>query len=98
MRYVLTLVFLLVLTGCFSSKITPSKQVTAAQDAVAKQEKKVDETYDELVKNEKNKRLQTSVLSQGIQYTLNQVTNPPIQVQTAKNLNERVVSIVGSPH
>jgi hypothetical protein len=29
---------------------------------------------------------------------LNQVTNPPIQVQTAKNLNERVVSIVGSPH
>ena len=98
MRYVLTLVFLLILTGCFSSKITPSKQVTTAQDAVAKQEKKVDETYDELVKNEKNKRLQTSVLSQGIQYTLNQVTNPPIQVQTAKNLNERVVSIVGSPH
>jgi PBP1b-binding outer membrane lipoprotein LpoB len=41
MRYVLTLVFLLVLTGCFSSKITPSKQVTEAQDAVAKQEKKV---------------------------------------------------------
>ena len=98
MRYVLTLVFLLILPGCFSSKITPSKQVTTAQDAVAKQEKKVDETYDELVKNEKNKRLQTSVLSQGIQYTLNQVTNPPIQVQTAKNLNERVVSIVGSPH
>ena len=54
MRYVLTLVFLLILTGCFSSKITPSKQVTTAQDAVAKQEKKVDETYDELVKNEKN--------------------------------------------
>ena len=51
MRYVLTLVFLLILTGCFSSKITPSKQVTTAQDAVAKQEKKVDETYDELVKN-----------------------------------------------
>jgi hypothetical protein len=98
MRYVLTLVFLLVLTGCFSSKIKPSKQVTEAQDAVAKQEKKVDETYDELVKNEKNKRVQASVLSQGIQYTLNQVTNPPIQVQTAKNLNERVVSIVGSPH
>ena len=46
----------------------------------------------------KNKKIQTSALAQGIQYSLNQVTNPPIQVDTAKSLNERVVSIVGSPH
>jgi len=37
-------------------------------------------------------------LAQGIQHSLNQVTNPPIQVETAKSLNERVVSIVGSPN
>jgi len=38
------------------------------------------------------------VLAQGIQYSLQQVTNTSIQVETAKNLNERVISIVGSPH
>jgi septal ring factor EnvC (AmiA/AmiB activator) len=76
----------------------PGQQVSTAQDAVAKQEKKIDQTYDDLVKNDKHKRVQTSVLAQGIQYSLQQVTNAPIQVETAKNLNERVISIVGSPH
>ena len=52
----------------------------------------------EIEKNDKGKRIQTSTLAQGIQHSLNQVTNPPIQVDTAKALNERVVSIVGSPH
>lgn len=85
------------LVGC-STTIVPSKQVTTAQDAVAKQEKKIDQTYDDLVKNDKSKRIQTSVLAQGIQYSLQQVTNTSVQVETAKNLNERVISIVGSPH
>jgi hypothetical protein len=65
---------------------------------MAKEEKKVDATILEIEKNDKGKRIQTSTLAQGIQYSLNQVTNPPIQVNTAKSLNERVVSIVGSPH
>ena len=51
-----------------------------------------------MVKNENNKRVQTSVLAQGIQHSLLQVSNPPVQVETAKVLNERVVSIVGTPH
>ena len=37
-------------------------------------------------------------IDSSLEYSLNQVTNPPIQVDTAKSLNERVVSIVGSPH
>ena len=98
MKKFLTLtVFILFLTGC-STAVIPGKQVSVAQDAIAKQEKKIDTTSDELVKNDKGKRIQTAVLAQGIQYSLQQVTNTSIQVETAKNLNERVISIVGSPH
>ena len=98
MKKFLTLtLFILFLTGC-STAVIPGKQVSVAQDAIAKQEKKIDTTSDELVKNDKGKKIQTAVLAQGIQYSLQQVTNTSIQVETAKNLNERVISIVGSPH
>lgn len=90
------IVFILLFTSC--STVRPTKQVTESQDAVDKQEKKIDKTYDDIVKNDKGKKIQTSTLAQGIQHSLSQVTNPPIQVETAKSLNERVVSIVGSPH
>ena len=88
---------LLTLTGCFST-IKPSKQIDDNQKIIAKEEKKVDNTLVDIENNDKGKKIQTSALAQGIQYSLNQVTNPPIQVDTAKSLNERVVSIVGSPH
>jgi hypothetical protein len=98
MKKFLTLtVFILFLAGC-STAVIPGKQVSVAQDAIAKQEKKIDTTSDELIKNDKGKKIQTAVLAQGIQYSLQQVTNTSIQVETAKNLNERVISIVGSPH
>ena len=96
-KFLSLIVFSLFLIGC-TTTIKPGQQVSTAQDAVAKQEKKIDQTYDDLVKNDKHKRVQTSVLAQGIQYSLQQVTNAPIQVETARNLNERVISIVGSPH
>lgn len=92
----LLLVFLF-LTGCFSA-IKPAKQINDNQKTISKEEKKVDAIIVEIEKNDKGKKIQTSTLAQGIQYSLNQVTNPPIQVDTAKSLNERVVSIVGSPH
>jgi len=99
MRSNIISIFLLVflLTGCFST-IKPAKQIDDNQKVIAKEEKKVDNTIVEIEKNDKGKKVQTSTLAQGIQYSLNQVTNPPIQVNTAKSLNERVVSIVGSPH
>ena len=87
----------LLLSGCFST-IKPAKQIDDNQKAISKEEKKVEATIVEIGKNDKGKKIQTSALAQGIQYSLNQVTNPPIQVDTAKSLNERVVSIVGSPH
>ena len=95
---IITTLFVLVLAGCISSEVKSAKQVSNAQDAVAKQEAKVDNTMVELEKVEKGKLVQTSSLSIGIQHSLNQVSNPPIQVTTAKSLNERVISIVGSPH
>jgi len=95
-KFLSPILFSFLLIGC--STVIPGKQVSTAQDAVAKQEKKIDSTSDELVKNDKGKRIQTAVLAQGIQYSLQQVTNTSIQVETAKNLNERVISIVGSPH
>lgn len=97
MKKILFLVFFLLFTGCFST-ITPTKLPDQNQKAIANEEKKVDKTLDLIDKNEKGKKVQTSTLAQGIQYSLTQVTNPPIQVETAKSLNERVVSIVGSPH
>ena len=96
-KFLSLILFALLLIGC-STAVIPGKQVSVAQDAIAKQEKKIDTTSDELVKNDKGKRIQTAVLAQGIQYSLQQVTNTSIQVETAKNLNERVISIVGSPH
>ena len=97
MKKVLFLVFFLLFTGCFST-ITPTKLPDQNQKAIANEEKKVDKTLDQIEKNEKGKKIQTSTLAQGIQHSLNQVTNPPVQVTTAKSLNERVVSRVGSPH
>jgi hypothetical protein len=96
-KFLSPILFSFLLIGC-STAVIPGKQVSVAQDAIAKQEKKIDTTSDELVKNDKGKKIQTAVLAQGIQYSLQQVTNTSIQVETAKNLNERVISIVGSPH
>ena len=97
MTKLLPLIFVFLLTGCFST-IKPAKQIDDNQKIIAKEEKKVDSTLVEMEKNDKGKRIQTSGLSVGIQHSLNQVTNAPVQVDTAKKLNERVISIFGSPH
>ena len=97
MKKIFLLLAFILFTGCFST-IKPAKQIDDNQKVIAKEEKKVDNTLLEIEKNDKGKRIQTSGLSVGIQHSLNQVTNAPIQVDTAKKLNERVISIVGSPH
>jgi hypothetical protein len=97
MKRFLILLIALLASGCFST-VPPARPSTANQQIIDNQEKKLDKTLDQIEKNEKGKKIQTSTLAQGIQYSLTQVTNPPVQVETAKSLNERVVSIVGSPH
>lgn len=96
MKRILVLIIAFFVSGCFT--VSPTKPPTANQQIIDAQEKKLDKTLEQIDKNDKGKKIQTSALAQGIQYSLNQVTNPPIQVDTAKSLNERVVSIVGSPH
>lgn len=95
--YLLFFLLAFLLTGCFS-KIIPGRQVTTAQSAMAKQEKKIETTVAELEKNEDAKKAQVSMLAAGTQYSLNQITNPTVQVKTAQKLNERIVSIVGAPN
>lgn len=87
---------ILLLTSC--ATVRPSKQIDDAQKQIIKKENKVFSTLDRIEDVEKNKQIQTSTLALGIEYSLSQITNPPIQVITAQSLNERIVSIVGSPH
>ena len=79
------------------STVKPTKQVDDNQKKIEKEEKKVENTIDELDKNTKQKKIQTATLAAGIQHSLMAVTNPPTEVKTAKDLNERVISIVGTP-
>ena len=95
-KIILFLSFLLLFTGC--ATLRPQKQVDVNQNKIVQEERKVDGTIAEIQKNEKNKKTETASLAIGIQHSLNQVSNPPVQVKTAQTLNERVVSIVGSPH
>lgn len=81
--------------GC--AILGPTKQVSNAQDKIDKQEKKMEKTQSEINKNSELKDLQVSSLAFGIQYSLSQVTNASVYVKTANDLNERVISIVGSP-
>lgn len=96
LSYIITLLLSFLLLSC--STVGPVKPVDDNQKKMAKEEKKVENTIDELDKNNKQKKIQTATLAQGIQHSLNQVTNPPTEVKTAKDLNERVISIVGTPH
>lgn len=84
------------ISGC--SIIKPAKQVTSNQDKLDSAEEKVENIIDKIDENSKRKEIQTAALAVGIQHSLNKVTNPPAEVQTAIDLNDRIISIVGSPH
>lgn len=94
--YTSAIVLTVLLASC--SVLKPTKQVDTSQKALVKQEKVIEQVNENIAKNDKNKKIETSSLATGVQYSLNQVTNPPVQVATAQALNERVISIVGSPH
>jgi peptidoglycan hydrolase CwlO-like protein len=96
LSYIISIFFCLLLVSC--STLKPTKQVDDNQKKIEKEEKKVENTIDELDKNTKQKKIQTATLAAGIQHSLMAVTNPPTEVKTAKDLNERVISIVGTPH
>lgn len=96
-KSLIVLASIIALTGCFSS-LKPSKINTDSQKALIKQEEKINKIVDKIEGNETASEIQTSALSYGVQYSLSQVENPSIEVGTAKALNERVISIIGSPN
>jgi len=87
--------YCVLLSSC--ALVTPAKQVSKEQDKVAKQEQKMEKTQNLLTKNSEEKSNEVSSLAFGIKYSLDQTTNAPVYVKTATDLNDRVISIVGSP-
>jgi len=91
LSYIITIIGSLFLLSC--STLKPTKQVDDNQKKIEKEEKKIENTVEEIDKNAKQKKIQTATLAAGIQHSLSAVTNPPTEVKTAKDLNERVISI-----
>lgn len=89
------LVVCLLLSGC--AWVQPTSQNTKNQDALAKTVKKAEVSQTELNKFDQERIAQVAGYSFGVNYTLTQLTNPPVQVTTAIKLNNRVISVVGSP-
>ena len=91
----LILVVCLLFSGC--AWVHSTSQNTKNQDALAKTVQKAAISKDELNKFDQERISQVASYSFGVNYTLTQLTNPPVQVATALQLNNRVISLVGSP-
>lgn len=91
---------LLLLTICFltsCSVLRGTKANTASQTAIIKEEKKALD-IDKAIQNNVDKQIkQTAAYAYGVNYSLNQVENPSIEVITAGRMNDRVIAIVGAP-
>lgn len=85
----------ILLSGCLFSP--SSKQNTKNQDKLDKVVQKNETTKNDLFKTDQEKLSQAASFSYGVGYSLNQIQNPTLPVTTAIKLNNRVISIVGSP-
>lgn len=83
--------------GATCSKIPQSKPVTTEQKEIEEKKKQVEETLDKIGKKDELQKAQAAGLAQGVNYSLNQITNPTVEVKTAITLNDRIMSILGSP-
>lgn len=81
--------------GC--SIVSPTKQDTKNQDKLNKSAISLDTTQKQISIADKDKITQTAIFASGIKHSLNQVTNSSLPVETALKLNDRIISIVGSP-
>lgn len=79
---------LLLFTSCKTSNFD---KIQKTKDGLA-------DTRVEKAKNDDEKLQQVATLASGTDYSLKAVTNPPVQVKTAIDLNSRVLSISGNPN
>lgn len=88
----------ILLSGCASIKPISGVKGDSTKD-INKAVKAVGKSYEEIQDNQKERQIQTSILADGVQYSLTSITNAPvpIQVETAKKLNSRIISLQGSP-
>ena len=56
------------------------------------------ETRTEFAQNSQDKLEAISTLAAGTDYSLSQITNPPVQVKTAMDFNTRILTITGNPN
>ena len=56
------------------------------------------ETRKEMAQNSTEKLEAISTLAAGTDYSLSQITNPPVQVKTAMDFNTRILTITGNPN
>lgn len=87
-------VSILLLSGC----ATWWKKTNPNTDKVNTAQQEVQEAKDALSLNTKEKLNQVRSTAAGVDYALSKVTNPPVPVTVAKELNNRTTSIVGTPN
>lgn len=88
MRYLFCLFVLVFLTSCRTTNV---EKVQKTKDTMA-------ETRKELAQNNTEKLEAISTLAAGTDYSLSQITNPPVQVKTALDFNTRILTITGNPN
>lgn len=98
MTKIFALVFLsFFFLGATCTKVPVTVPNKDQQSKVEEKKKDAEETLDKIGKKEELQRAQAAGLAQGVNYSLNQLTNPPVEVKTAITLNDRIMSILGSP-
>jgi len=82
------IILLAFLSGCAFSNV----------DKIDATKNKIVNTEKQLSKNTDEKMLEIAVLASGTDYSLKKVTNPPVEVKTAIDINGRVINIAGNPN
>lgn len=70
----------------------------ASQKKLDKAQSKIDAVHAQLDKNNAEKAYAASTFAVGTAHALDKVTNPPVEVKIAKDMNDRVLSILGNPY
>jgi hypothetical protein len=87
-KHLLFIVLLIFLSGCASNNV----------DKIDATKNKIVNTEKQLAKNTDEKMAEIAVLASGTDYSLKKVTNPPVEVKTAIDINGRVINIAGNPN